>query len=46
MHRLKIGKDITTQAKNLLFLYPPNWVVNSKHNDANGYTEATLTNPN
>jgi hypothetical protein len=28
------------------FLYPPNWVVNSTHNDANGYTEATLTNPN
>ena len=28
------------------FLYPPNWVVNSTHNDANGYTEATLMNPN
>jgi len=28
------------------FLYPPNWVINSTHNDANGYTEETLTNPN
>jgi hypothetical protein len=28
------------------FLYPPNWVINSTHNNINGYTEATLTNPN
>lgn len=28
------------------FLYPANWVINSTHNDVNGYTEASLTNPN
>ena len=28
------------------FLYPANWVINSTHNNANGYTEASLTNPN
>jgi hypothetical protein len=28
------------------FLHPPNWVVNSRHDDINGFTEVTLTNPN
>jgi hypothetical protein len=28
------------------FLYPPNWVVNSTHNDVNGITEVILVNPN
>ena len=28
------------------FSYPSNWVINSTHNNDNGYTEASLTNPN
>ena len=29
------------------FLYPPTWVVNStRHDNVNGFTEVTLTNPN
>jgi len=32
--------------KKFSFLYPPNWVVNSTHNDITGFTEAILTNPN
>jgi hypothetical protein len=27
------------------FLHPPNWIVNTTHNDPNGYTEVILTNP-
>ncbi|CAN5588364.1 hypothetical protein BH18THE1_BH18THE1_00980 [soil metagenome] len=28
------------------FLYPPNWVINSTYNDANGIMEVILMNPN
>ena len=28
------------------FLHPPNWVVNTTHNDITGFTEAILMNPN
>ena len=27
------------------FLYPSGWIVNSPHNDFNGYTEVTIVNP-
>ena len=32
--------------KKFTFLHPPNWVVNTRHVDASGFTEVTLTNPN
>jgi hypothetical protein len=32
--------------KRFSFLHPPNWVVNTRHVDASGFTEVTLTNPN
>jgi hypothetical protein len=32
--------------KRFTFSHPPNWVVNTKHIDASGFTEVTLTNPN
>ena len=32
--------------KKFSFLHPPNWVVNTRHIDASGFTEVTLTNPN
>jgi hypothetical protein len=31
--------------KRFTFLHPPNWVVNTRHVDASGFTEVTLTNP-
>jgi hypothetical protein len=32
--------------KRFTFSHPPNWVVNTNHIDASGFTEVTLTNPN
>ena len=32
--------------KRFTFLHPPNWVVNTNHIEASGFTEVTLTNPN
>ena len=32
--------------KKFSFLHPPNWVVNTRHVEASGFTEVTLTNPN
>jgi hypothetical protein len=46
MHRLRTGKDITTQAKNLLFYILLIGLLIVRHNDINGFTEVILTNPN
>jgi hypothetical protein len=39
-------KKYSDPAKRFTFLHPPNWVVNTNHTDASGFTEVTLTNPN
>jgi hypothetical protein len=39
-------KKYTDPGQRFTFLYPANWVINSSHNNFNGYTEATLGNPN
>ena len=39
-------KKYDDPGKRFTFLHPPNWVVNTNHVDATGFTEVTLTNPN
>jgi hypothetical protein len=39
-------KRFSDPGQKFTFLYPPGWVVNSTHNNINGYTEASLVNPN
>ena len=40
-------KKYNDPGQKFTFLYPPDWVVNgTRHNNVNGYTEVTLTNPN
>ena len=39
-------KRYNDPGKKFTFLHPPNWVVNTRHVDASGFTEVTLTNPN
>lgn len=39
-------KKYEDPGKRFSFWYPPTCMLNSTHNDANGYTEVSLTNPN
>jgi hypothetical protein len=39
-------KSFNDPGQKFTFLYPPTWIANSTHNNVNGYTEATLVNPN
>jgi hypothetical protein len=39
-------KKYNDPGQKFTFLYPPNWVINSTHNDVNGVTEVILVNPN
>ena len=39
-------KKYEDPGKRFTFSHPPNWVVNTNHVDATGFTEVTLTNPN
>ena len=52
-HSLQLGnaqtgnwKKYEDPGKRFSFYYPPTWMLNSTHNDANGFTEVSLTNPN
>jgi hypothetical protein len=38
-------KSYYDPGKRFTFLYPPNWEVNTRHVNASGFTEVTLTNP-
>ena len=44
--QIESWKKYDDPGKRFTFLYPPNWVVNTNHIDASGFTEVTLTNPN
>jgi hypothetical protein len=44
--QIESWKKYDDPGKRFTFLYPSNWVVNTNHLDASGFTEVTLTNPN
>ncbi|MGB8765697.1 MAG: hypothetical protein WCC79_00075 [Nitrososphaeraceae archaeon] len=44
--QIESWKKYDDPGKRFTFLYPPNWVANTNHIDASGFTEVTLTNPN
>jgi hypothetical protein len=44
--QIESWKKYEDPGKRFTFFHPPNWVVNTSHVDATGFTEVTLTNPN